>query len=213
METVEILAAIQKAADTIATPNWAAIASVVISFLAVIVATGVAIYVAKKQNKITEKQTEIALKQAEIAEQQNKIALFQERYSVYRETMKVQSISLQISSFGVKKRTILLHEIEAIYGVQFPIEESPLDLAVSFISQIKASEYIIRQAVFLFRNIEEEDINGLMDAWIEYAIYLSKGDTSTLVDPNGVAEKAFIEKCNNFYSKYSATIEDQLDLR
>lgn len=92
METEEILAAIQKAADTIATPNWAAIASVVISFLAVIVAG----FVAWKQFEITKKQNEIVVKQAEIAEQQNKIALFEKRYEVYTTLKEVVSLAEEI---------------------------------------------------------------------------------------------------------------------
>lgn len=83
METEEILTAIQRAAETIATPNWVDKLAIIISALAILVASDVAIYVAKKQNKIIEKQTEIAKKQAEIAEQQNKIVLFEKRYELY----------------------------------------------------------------------------------------------------------------------------------
>lgn len=83
METDEILAAIQEAAKTIATPNWADKLSVILSFLAIVVAAGVAVYVAKKQNEIAKKQNEISQKQAEIAEQQNKISLLEERITIY----------------------------------------------------------------------------------------------------------------------------------
>lgn len=72
METKEILDAIQKAAETIATPNWADILSVVLSLLAVTVA-GV---VAWKQSKISREQ-------ASIADKQNKIALFEKRLEIY----------------------------------------------------------------------------------------------------------------------------------
>lgn len=85
MKTEEILAAIQKAAETIATPNWAAIASVGLSFLAVVVAG----FVAWKQNKIV-------LKQAEIAEQQNKIVLFEKRYDVYETVRKLVRVAEKI---------------------------------------------------------------------------------------------------------------------
>ena len=56
METEEILAAIQQAAETIAAPNWADKLALLVSFLAILVAAGVAVYVAKKQNGISEKQ-------------------------------------------------------------------------------------------------------------------------------------------------------------
>lgn len=92
METNEILVAIQAAANTIATPNWAVVLSVVTALGAV----AVAIIVAIKQNKIAEKQNEIAERQAEIAEQQNKIALFKERYVVYSELYKFFTICSQI---------------------------------------------------------------------------------------------------------------------
>lgn len=72
METEEILAAIQKAADTIAMPNWAAIASAGLSLLAVLVAGFVAW-----------KQIEISKNQAEISEQQTQIALFDKRFELY----------------------------------------------------------------------------------------------------------------------------------
>lgn len=85
METEEILAAIQKAAETIATPNWADIASVGLSLLAVVVAG----FVAWKQNAIS-------LKQAEIAEQQNKIVLFEKRYTVYEITKKLVRVAEEI---------------------------------------------------------------------------------------------------------------------
>ena len=68
----EILVAIQDAANTIATPNWADILGVCFSLAAVIVACGVA-----------KKQTEISRKQTDIADKQNKIALFEKRFEIY----------------------------------------------------------------------------------------------------------------------------------
>ncbi len=90
METEEILAAIQQAAETIAAPNWADKLALLVSFLAILVAAGVAVYVAKKQNGISEKQ-------ADIAEQQNRIALFEKRYELYRLVSKCISLSGLIS--------------------------------------------------------------------------------------------------------------------
>lgn len=85
METEEILVAIQNAANTIAAPNWADIASVGLSLLAVVVAG----FVAWKQNKII-------LKQAEIAEQQNKISLLEERITIYNVAFCCKSIAEKI---------------------------------------------------------------------------------------------------------------------
>lgn len=86
METEEILVGIQKAAETIATPNWADKLSVAMSLLAVVVA-GI---VAWKQNKIV-------LAQAKIAEQQNKIALFEKRFTVYENMRKVVRVAEEIA--------------------------------------------------------------------------------------------------------------------
>ena len=103
METEEILAAIQKAAETIATPNCADKVSVVISIISALislVAVIVAGYVAwkqygitKKQNEITKKQNEIAFKQVELADQQNRISLFRERYELYQLLEKCMNMS------------------------------------------------------------------------------------------------------------------------
>lgn len=68
----ELLATIQNAANTIATPNWADIMSVCFSLAAVIVAC----IVAWRQNEISRKQTSIA-------DKQNKIALFEKRLEIY----------------------------------------------------------------------------------------------------------------------------------
>ena len=68
----ELLVAIQEAANTIATPNWADILGVCFSLMAVIVACLVAL----KQNEISRKQTDIA-------DKQNKIALFEKRFEIY----------------------------------------------------------------------------------------------------------------------------------
>lgn len=68
----EIVVAIQNAANTIATPNWADIMSVCFSLAAVIVAC----IVAWRQNEISRKQTSIA-------DKQNRIALFEKRLEIY----------------------------------------------------------------------------------------------------------------------------------
>ena len=75
----EILVAIQEAANTIATPNWADIMSACCSLLAVFVAC----FVAKRQNEISRKQTEILGLQTSIADKQNRIALFEKRLEIY----------------------------------------------------------------------------------------------------------------------------------
>lgn len=104
----EILIAIQEAADTIATPNWADILSVCFSLAAVFVAC----VVAWRQNKVSREQTEISKKQAEIsreqaaiADKQNRIALFEKRFEIY------DILSLCIASIPKMK---LIEENESV---------------------------------------------------------------------------------------------------
>lgn len=75
----ELLVAIQNAANTIATPNWADILGVFVSLAALFVAG----FVAWRQNKILKRQTEIMSTQTSIADNQNKIALFEKRLEIY----------------------------------------------------------------------------------------------------------------------------------
>lgn len=77
----EILVAIQEAANTIATPNWADKLSALLSLLAIF-AAGI---VAWRQNKISREQTEISKQQMSIADKQNKIALFEKssKYMIF----------------------------------------------------------------------------------------------------------------------------------
>lgn len=68
----ELITEIGNAAQIIATPNCADIATIIISLSALVAS----IIVANKQAKISKKQ-------AEISEQQNRIALFEKRYEIY----------------------------------------------------------------------------------------------------------------------------------
>lgn len=70
------------AANTIASPNWADKLSVLLSFLAIVVAG------------------HVALKQAKISEQQNKIALFEKRYVVYENVCQAVKVAEEISKVG-----------------------------------------------------------------------------------------------------------------
>lgn len=92
METEEILAAIQNAAETIAEPNWADILSVVISLLAVVVAG----FVAWKQIEITREQTKITNKQAEISKEQNRISLLEMRMEIYELAVLAKIVAKEI---------------------------------------------------------------------------------------------------------------------
>lgn len=91
----ELFVVIQKAANTIATPNWADILSVCFSLTAVIVAC----IIAWRQNKISIKQTEIA-------GHQNRIALFEKRYELYQTVLNCIKISNYLICYAGEEDTI-----------------------------------------------------------------------------------------------------------
>lgn len=82
METEEFLKAIGKAAETIASPNYADKLALVLSLIAILCATGVAIF------------------QVRISNQQNKIALFEKRYKVYDTARICVSASKKVAEFA-----------------------------------------------------------------------------------------------------------------
>lgn len=154
METEEILEAIQKAAETIATPNWADKLSLLVSFLAILVAAGVAVYVAKKQNGISEKQ-------ADIAEQQNRIALFEKRYELYRLVSKCIGLSGLIST--VTRAVNSVSDIYTCLSVEFD-EISSEDLAAgshTIVSKMVDITNRLELSEFLFSKDVSEQIQDL----------------------------------------------------
>lgn len=221
METEEILTAVQRAAETVAAPNWADKLSVAISLLAVFVAG----FVAWKQSKIARSQNEITKKQAEISEQQNKIALFKERYLVYTELYKFFSISTQMKldlqegethfkDFSEDNKKIFLRVIEAVFVINLnmgsDVEDDPssVETLVTLLSYIQQAFYQIRRAKFLFPEIKESDIEKLLNAWTEFVTFL----TTREKELNG-ADKRFIEICDHFMDTYLDIMEEQLDLK
>lgn len=204
MEIEKILAAIQIAADTIATPNWAAWLSAV----AALGAVAVAIVVAIKQNKIAKKQNEIAEKQAEIAEQQNKIALFHERYAMYCELQRIIILGKQLRYRGMDNRSVVLHQVEDIYGIDLKIGETVrLETTIRLLSKTQVTRSEFRRAIFLFPGIKERDIVDLATAWTNYLIMLLE-EGSSLED----TQKIFHEKCDAFLTNYLEMMESQLVL-
>lgn len=92
METGEIFVAIQEAAKTVATPNWADKLSIVVSLIAVVVAG----FVAWKQIGITKEQMKIANKQADISKEQNKISLLEKRIEVFELAILAKTVAKEI---------------------------------------------------------------------------------------------------------------------
>lgn len=66
----------------------------------------------------------------------------------------------------------------------------------------------MQQAVFLFNDIEERDINALFRVRLGLLSFLTKKDNL----PGTIFEE-FIEKCNYFEKKYMATMKKQLNLK
>lgn len=226
METEEILAAIQKAAETIATPNCAAWFSAVAAAIAVVVAIIVAIMqyrIYKKQNKIAEEQTviskkqnEIAESQAEIARQQNRITLFEKRYNVYCEFQKIFYVYEEVNDDKlnydkIDDRILVLNCIETIYGIDFKLEDEtkhiPFKSFIYLLTQCSKSRYQIKQVTFLFSNVQENEVNDLLNAWESYISSLP--NTNENVDRFA---KKFIKSCGYFKNKYAKAMEEQMNL-
>lgn len=208
METEEILAAIQRAADTIAKPNCTAW----LSALAALGAVAVAIIVAVKQNNIAKKQNKIVLKQAEISEQQNRIALFDKRYEVYGELLKICNISNQIECINEHQRMPLLCAVEAIYEIEIVNKNSINTQLNVVITRIKKSEYILHQSEFLFSNIDGENVKELIGNLLTCLIFIVK-ETNIPVSKDIPEMKNFIDVCNDFMQKYSNMMEKELSLK
>lgn len=194
MGSGEILNAIGNAAETIASPNYADKLALILSLIAILCATGVAIF------------------QSRISNQQNKIALFEKKYSVYCELFKIINVGDQLDYSEPHKRFSLLHEIEVIYGADFLIGQSTTAQLAAVLTQIKRSEYIIRQSIFLFDCIKETDISELIDALMDCMIFIIK-DNSEEINIKSYDINKFIKICNDFNTKYLDSIESELSLK
>jgi len=155
LETEELFTAIQKAADTIANPNWAAIMSALASILAVIVA-GI---VAWKQYGIAKKQNEIAEKQADIADKQNKISLFERRYSAYKEIVNVLSLARDFNYF--RSCTLYKYFIGVLLTLNYPEPQSSNPNTFVYHARIDSTTSLIEQSTFLFPSIQKDDADEL----------------------------------------------------
>lgn len=136
------------AANTIASPNWADILSVLFSFLAIIVA-GI---VAWKQNKISKQQSDIA-------EQQNKIAVFDKRYELYDIVSKCIALSDNLSTlFGGK--VISTENVHLIFAITF---KEPSDCIENISAFVEVSNIYskLNQAEFLFSKNVSDSLSNL----------------------------------------------------
>lgn len=140
METEEILAAIQKAAETIATPNWADIASVGLSLLAVVVAG----FVAWKQIGIARSQNIISKMQTQIADKQNQIALFEKRFELYN-ILNSCTTSPEIVELAKDNEDILKY-LFVVFG-QKPVDEFDSYTARFYLENCSTK---LQQSIFLF---------------------------------------------------------------
>ncbi len=155
METEEIIAAISEAANTIASPNWAATLSAIASIGAVIAA----ILIAFKQVKIATRQNEIAKKQAEISDQQNKIALFEKRYEVYETT--------RICVHAARKIADLAKDINDVYEFfcvafhDWPYIKTDNEENKRWISQFFEIADVFEESTFLYSREIYQYVQGL----------------------------------------------------
>ena len=170
METEEIIVAIQEAAKTIATPNWAAILSVIISLFAVAVAG----FVAWKQNKISEQQ-------AKIMEQQNKIAIFDKQFELYDITTKCIQFAKGLSlSMGFDPKKVTLSNIRSTFLSAF----SDTYVARDAIDQFEYMFYYqeackIRKKLYQAEFLFSKEISQYLLSLADNLIYLICSDVFT----------------------------------
>lgn len=176
METEEILAAIQKAAETIATPNWASI----LSALAACGAVVVAVIIAFKQIAIAKKQNEITEKQADIAEQQNKIAVFDKRYELYLATSKCVSLENFITTL-FEGKDITIDDIHLLFAIAV---KEPSDDLKSINAFQEASNVCARleQSEFLFPQNISDHLSKLSECLLQLILADAPANQNTSIN-------------------------------
>ena len=192
---LEIEKIADKAAKTIATPNWADILSVILSLLAVIVA-GI---VAWKQIEIAKKQNEISEQQAKIMDQQNKIAVFDKQYKVYDITTKCLMLSQTLTLTLLASTTPSLSNIRSIFlnvfndiHIESAIADNNED--VLYLREVGKLRDKLYQTEFLFPNDVSEDIAKPLILLADSLLYLICANTLT---SNGMPFEMILMKfCN-----------------
>lgn len=200
MESEEILVAIQRAAETIATPNWADIASVGLSLLAVIVAG----FVARRQNKISKQQ-------ADISEQQNKIALFEKRYDVYYEVMKIIGIGEELDYSESLTTSIMLDVLEAALEIKISNRQDISEISTAIVARILEAEHVLDQSIFLFPHVNETDIDNLLNNAAKFISFVEMSNKKE-IDTRNDCVKNFYDASKGFKKKYLKMIMEKLDL-
>lgn len=206
METEEILAAIQKAAETIATPNWAAWLSAVATVGTLVVAVIVAIM----QYIIYKKQNEIAKKQTDISDKQNKIALFEKRYAVYREIVKITSLDEGLDSQEPLSIDTWICALEAVFGIILTREQDINTKVVVLSKRLLEADRIVNQSIFLFPHINEKDVDALLEDAFNFIASIPIEQKE--INLESIQVKKFVSTCKAFKEKYFDKILSELDL-
>lgn len=174
----EILVAIQNAANTIATPNWADIAGVFVSLAALFVAG----FVAWRQNEISRKQTDIA-------DKQNKIAMFEKRFEIYDILLSCYLSALILKNVG-ESENILKYLFRILRKDAREYQESNRDEARLYISNCATK---LLRASFFFST--------------EIASYIIDVSSALLILANADAEADEPEKYSEKKKKYFEAIK------
>jgi len=182
METEKIFDAITQIINAIKRlghPNWldylqviASIMSIIISALAVIMA----VRIPKK-----------------IADKQDKIALFDKRFGAYQIFAKYSAFAEQIKNTnGIENYR---NEFVNMFGLNV-MDEFSGTIALGKLIQVSEP---IKNAVFLFDNITDEELTKLYSSICSFVVSLSNNDN---VEKRKIE---FVENANNFWVKH---IED-----
>ena len=196
METEKILAAIQKAADTIATPNWADKWAVILSALAIIAATTV------------------AFQQVKIQEQQNKIALFEERFSTYNIVKDVLSLTDNFDFLG--NLTLKEYYVGVILSLNYPEPNNSKSMVFQYYKEMNKTALIIQRVPFLFPKVLQKDANDISEKFrrlFSRLVTLDSEEQQKKVNEffdNDLTD--FIEVSKHFSNKYLNVMERYLNL-
>lgn len=189
----ELILAIQEAANTIASPTWADIMGVFLSFVAIVVAFIVAFMqykILKRQTNILDKQTSIVDKQTSIADRQNQIALFEKRLEIF-DILLACSVSIRQVKPTNKYEDILKNIVSLLAEDPWPYQKFDRVEAAIYLSNCSMK---LRRSTFLFP-----------DKIVPYLLRISK---ALILLASADAKTDGLEKYNEKIQRYFETIED-----
>ena len=189
----------------------------VVAAVGAIIAVIVTRKIAKRQIEIAEKQNEISDKQANIALQQNEIAMFDKKFETYQQfseflTLWRIHIKASLDEKQNNKRIFACMQtiefcstfgsnIELLSAAYFENNDFPTELNLFLLGLQKESVFMIFKIPLLFKNVQLEEIQGLIDAYQGFMNQMRSAITRRQV------LRGFVKAANDF-KKELQRIED-----